>query len=74
MTYKYTVLVLRPDYQRCGHQSDWIYRAHVEAPDVTEAAQEGLRRAGGLRGQDDPYSDYAVLAIYHGHLDDVYVY
>jgi hypothetical protein len=73
----YTVLLLRPARQRedDAHPSDWVYRAWVEAdnPDDAEvAACEKLARGDEDVEPAEPF-EVATLAIYEGHLFDLYL-
>ncbi len=66
----WTVLMLRPDHMWDGSTRDWTYQAHVYALDVAGAEIAGREQAAKVDGIDEPF-DYAVLAVYDGHLSDV---
>lgn len=70
----YTVLLLRPPCQREGHPSDWIYRAHVNADDPDEAMEGALDQLADPPGAIAPADpdEAHVLAIYEGHLFDLF--
>ena len=70
---QYTVLLLRPDDQWNGHQSDWVIREHVEAETVEEAFGIAQDRALDKDGDSRISEDFAVLAVYEGHLNDAFV-
>lgn len=67
---RWTVLVMRPDTMWEGSVRDWTYQAHVIAPDVTGAEEAARRQAAAADDYDEPF-DYAILAVYAGHLSDV---
>lgn len=74
---KYTVLLLRPDYQTENFGQD-TFQAHVEADDVAQAREFGQRQAlcADCPASDDDHddyhrNDYFVLAVYEGHLEDI---
>ena len=67
---QWTVLVLRPDCMWEGSARDWTYQAHVIALDVAGAGVAGCEQAANSDGYD-VFDDYAVLAVYAGHLSDV---
>ena len=72
----YTVLLLLPDALWHGHASDWISREHVIASDPDEATklavEKCMREAESLgRGEISP-DNLSILAIYNGHLFDLY--
>lgn len=67
----YTVLLLYPDYLAVDFGSD-TYLAHVLAPTVEDAqriAQVGAVEA--LQTDPDWASDFFVLAVFEGHLEDI---
>ena len=69
---QWTVLVLRPDNMWEGSVRDWTYQAHVIAPDAAVAGVAGQVQAAKADGLEDyQIDDYAVLAVYSGHLEDV---
>lgn len=81
---KYTVLVQRPDWIADPYGLD-TYLAHVEAQGVFEAQQMARDQAWDADNVDatedeaevdeskryDEVRDYAVLAVFEGHLNDV---
>ncbi len=72
---KYTVLLLLPDTYWEGHQSDWIKRVYVEALRPDEAIGPAIKAAIADWDALEIYTldDFAVLAIYEGHLFDLFV-
>ena len=65
----FTVLLLYPDYLSDGTQT---YQAHIEADNSREAAVSAQVDAKlDLGNPDDELDDFLVLAVYHGHLNDV---
>lgn len=66
---KYTVLVLRPDYERVGAPSDWIFQAHVHANSLIFARREAIRVASHVT--HSAAEDYTILAVYPGFLDNM---
>lgn len=79
---KYTVLLLRPDYQADEFGKD-TYLAHAEAEDVTWAERYAQNEAMfadhptasiGTLEMDGIYpADYAVLLVVEGHHNDIKV-
>jgi hypothetical protein len=65
---KWTVLILRPDYQWDGAQADWVHRDHVVAAGWSAACEMAVNELA--RVEELPYEDLAVLACYQGHLQD----
>lgn len=74
---KFTVLLLRPDYQTENFGQD-TYHAHVEAPCVATAI--ALARQEAMVADSHPFEDipdpdeikdYFVLAAYEGHIQDI---
>lgn len=73
---QYTVIVARPDYISDGPTD--TYMAHVEADNVAKAqAQAQLETFEADTGPDDEefgsYEDYAIVAVFVGHLQDISV-
>ena len=66
---RYTVLVLRPDYERIGPPSEWVFQAHVFANKLDMAKREGIEEARRV-SQNDAF-DYAILAVYSGFLTNL---
>ena len=74
----YTVLLLRPDAEWDGPPANWVLRMHVEVETASEAGYAAVIKAitdyytsaAGL--QMVGAEEFAVLAVYHGHIDDVY--
>ncbi len=66
----FTVIVLRPDHMWDGDLRDWFYFAHVNAATVFGAEDLARRKACRADLGDEPF-DYAIVAVYHGHLLDV---
>lgn len=81
---KYTVLVLRPDYQTSDYGQD-TFLTWVEADNVEEAQTLAQREAyqadqtpGEIPGDDDHdeseyLPDYYILFVAEGHLNDIAV-
>lgn len=67
---KYTVLLLRPDWQHEGPQSDWIFRAHVMADSAGGAVIEAQKQWAKFGDEENP-DDAAALAVFNGHIVDV---
>lgn len=74
----FTVLLMLPDYLREGNARDWTQSHHVEAATVEEAfgaAQDAAIR--GFYSPEDydkpPPEDFAVIAVYAGHLQDLFI-
>lgn len=68
---KFTVLFLRPDWQWNGHQSDWVCREHVEAPDLGAAIMLAARQ----RLIAEPtlsHGELAPIATFEGHVKDLF--
>ncbi len=71
---KYTVLLLRPSWQHDGPESDWIFRAHVEAGNVEQAEEKALTELMKF-GDGMPAElrdECATIAVYEGHLFDLF--
>ena len=66
---RYTVLVLRPDYERNGPPGKWVFRAHVHANKLDMAKREAIEEARRV-SQNDAF-DYAILAVYDGFITDL---
>ncbi len=64
----FTVLLLRPDWQQDGHQSDWVNRRVVTAPGWQEA--ERLARQAAASEYETDADDFATLAVFEGHQRD----
>lgn len=69
----YTVLLLRPDEDWDGAQADWVLREHVTAPDVDAAIDTAIQQCITQYYDGDRESDdFAPLAVYAGHIFDLY--
>lgn len=72
--YRYTVLLLRPDYCTSDFGQD-TYMTHVFAvspPAAVELAQiEAVRTDYGDEVEDATPHDYFPLVVFAGHLDDL---
>lgn len=74
----YTVLLLRPDWQRNNlHPADWVCRTRVTATDPQAAIPEAVAELNRIDNRGDwedltLEDDLAVLAIYEGHLEDLF--
>ena len=66
---KYTVLVLRPDYERVGAPSEWVFQAHVDANSLIFAKREAIRLASHVT--HSAAGDYTILAAYSGFLSNM---
>lgn len=78
MTTKYTVLLLRPDSDWYGHQSDWVLREHIEADSIEAAPEIAIKQVlaseYGKKYAEagDTLEDFATMAIYEGHIFDLF--
>jgi hypothetical protein len=79
----YTVLLLRPDTDWDGVPADWVLRMHVDvtsvdATVVREAIEAAIWTAVRkyYTGPDGDllatFGDFAVLAVFPGHVTDLY--
>lgn len=72
---KYTVLVQRPDWIADPYGLD-TFLAHVEAQGVFEAQDKARDQAWAADNEgevdmDDQSRDYAILAVFEGHLKEI---
>ncbi len=72
---EYTVLLLHPDHRwDQSHPSDWVTRHWVETETVDAAVTAAQTAAFHHFDDNDPErgnpDNYAVLAVYSGHITD----
>lgn len=74
MTNPYTVILIYPDYiaEQYGEEF-WISHVEAEAPaQAVEAAQREALEANPIHtGEVDSHTDFAVVAVFEGHHDDL---
>ena len=66
---EFTVVVLRPDYERDGSPNEWTFVSYVLADSVLEAQDAAYLDAARVSG--NPVEDYAVLAVFEGRYTDI---
>lgn len=75
-TYKYTVLLLYPDYLASNYGED-TYLAHVESDNPPNALCAAQREASSANQKDNAVdcdielTDFRPLLVAAGHLDDL---
>lgn len=73
---QFTVLVLRPDYLAAEFGKD-TYLAHVEAYNIDMAQEMAQLKASNADCNSDADredacpGDYAIMAVFEGHLEDL---
>jgi hypothetical protein len=74
----FTVVLMLPDYLREGDARDWTQSHHVNASSVEDAFGEA--QDAGIRGfyspgdtDAPPPEDFAIIAVYAGHLQDLFI-
>lgn len=67
---KYTVILIYPDYLADNYGEEF-YIAHVEAETTSRALALAQKYAFESNGGANFPEDFALCAIFHGHLEDV---